>query len=1266
MAKDEIIFGLSGGIDTDSDVRNVAKGDYRMFDYCRLGQVSGEGFSVITSWGTVEVPNGSINSEDVIVGACEWVKQYAIVYLVYRPSADDQIWMYDISLGTHTLIAESSEFNFNPDYPVFHLDIIEDLAKWAGGKWDSAMFDPTDGSILYNFPSQLNLRKALDGEYTTIDWSTVSAIKWPPPSPSVVYFTDQTRADNKLRRKLYRFRVQYIYENNEETVWSMWSNLALPTISEFISGNNWPDSSQDNGIRITFATGTEAVKRINLAVQTYDDNNGGVDGGFGIFIQLNKSELSIPNDSIFTYDFYGNVSLKPISNLDGNYDRLPIWSRCQSVVDTSKVAYTNFIEGYDKDVELDVTTTPVYNEIIWNPLSGVVEVLSANTSISCFLSWVTDAVFIVAQGNTFSGSFTLTNGQVLLLTYTINQTDIEEALLEATPELQMGVILEIIANNFAAQAEAILGVVVTASGTTINLSGGPEWAANSFEMTPERQTLSTPSFKVGATHPFGIVYGDEAFRDSTVITGEGLSMFVPWYADLDLSSFTDPRNPFTVSAQMTINHLPPIWAKYYWIVWRKATEIADFSQWVINAFIPAGEAAGTAIVAESNRFVISLDKFYIENYNGASINHVPQKGDVARFIRQRLNSSSGNISDYVPTFFELEVMEYLPSAVGSDGRSQIVVEIFDRTLIDPDTWTGQLIEIYTPQPTLNEDGTLFVAPWRDGSETLKIGNAHTENRFHKALEISQDFDLFFDGVQSVYVYGDVSTYVGATITLSNTTFDPPFIQSGVIATASYIATANPLGTTQTTLITIDGGWTQIGYVSVGNGLSTITFGTNQVVVDGVSVSPAELNLTWGDVYVRQRNYATGYNTGSFGIGTNAFWFIEDPHYSDYWLSNIHQYGRLNIELDNAKQQHRIATSIHSDSYFTDTDINGTSSFSLLNDNIMDMNPLYGEVVRTVVSGREEKTLKCIQERKENSIYIKHYPDVATVPSGDLRVDRETTFSAWYPLKGIFGCVDAGSVILYPNGEVFYYDRINGVFVNSGGSGQVVISERDINTGRDFKFRTKTKEITARLNSAGSASYVRSYVDILNQEVGFCFAYEEGTSNFIYEILTYDVLSNRWRSRYDYNFEWFANFGQTLVGWGTDSQMYLHNQSDSFTFHGDEFTQKLTVVSNADPLRIKRFQNLIQRANKTFDVKAYTDSNQSYGAMETEMADYLFKVYEGYSMGYFRRNKFSPLFTSEEMAMMNGEEMRSYAVTMELTYTPTDSGAELNSVEVITT
>jgi hypothetical protein len=1258
MAKDEIIFGLSGGIDTDSDVRNVAKGDYRMFEYCRLGQVGGEGFSVITSWGTVEVPNGGISSEDVIVGACEWTKQYAIVYLVYRPSADDQIWMYDISLGTHTLVAESSEFNFNPEYPVFHLDIIEDLAKWAGGVFNEELFDPTDGSILYNFPSQLNLRKALDGEYTSIDWSVVSAIKWPPPSPSVVYFTDQTRADNKLRRKLYRFRVQYIYENNEETTWSMWSNLALPTQSEFISGNNWPDSSQDNGIRITLATGTEAVKRINLAVQTYDDNNGGVDGGFGIFIQFNKSELSIPDNSTFTYDFYGNVNLKPISNLDGNYDRLPIWARCQSVVDTSKVAYTNFIEGYDKDVELDVTTTPVYNEITWKILNPTIEgdFNAPLGNFRIFSDGFTGVLFPFEEGLFYVFTDSLQN----IISYVITQGDINNALLEPTIDDQIVYIFQVMGDAFATQLGIPNGTATTVTPGLYRYvaSGWTDPDLFTFTCSVQRQTLSTPSFKVGATHPFGIVYGDEAFRDSTVITSDGLSMFVPWYADLDLSSFTDPRNPFTVSAQMTINHLPPIWAKYYWIVWRKATEIADFSQWVINAFIPAGEAAGTAIVAESNRFVISLDKFYIENYNGASINHVPQKGDVARFIRQRLNSSSGNISDYVPTFFELEVMEYLPSAVGSDGRSQIIVEIFDRTLVDIDTWTGQLIEIYTPQPTLNEDGTLFVAPWRDGSETLEIINPHTNSRAHQGSDVSGL--VSFDGE-----IGDVSFVT--TTDLTNYLADP------YIGSVTLTNNDNETETIETgAIVDLGGGDFKINI----NGSLTYDFSsanggffvliTSQQVSDGVSLLAAKLNISWGDVYVRQRNYATGYNTGSFGIGTNAFWFIEDPHYSDYWLSNIHQYGRLNIELDNAKQQHRIATSIHSDSYFTDTDINGTSSFSLLNDNIMDMNPLYGEVVKTVVSGREEKTLKCIQERKENSIYIKHYPDVAQVPSGDLRIDRETTFSAWYPLKSIFGCIDAGSVVLYPNGEVFYYDRINGVFVNSGGSGQVTISERDMLTGRDFKFRTKTKEITARLNSAGSGSYVRSYVDVLNQEVAFCFAYEEGTSNFIYEILTYDVLSNRWRSRYDYNFEWFANFGQTLVGWGTDSQMYLHNQSDSFTFHGDEFTQKLTIVSNEDPLRIKRFQNLIQRANKTFNTKAYTDSNQSYGAMETEMADYLFKVYEGYSMGYFRRNKFSPRFATEELAMMNGEEMRSYGITMELTYTPTDSGAELNSVEAITT
>ena len=70
--REQRLFSPQGGIDTDSNARAVANGDYRMFDYCRLGQVSGEGFAVVTSLGTVEVNNSSLYTYDRIVGAAVW------------------------------------------------------------------------------------------------------------------------------------------------------------------------------------------------------------------------------------------------------------------------------------------------------------------------------------------------------------------------------------------------------------------------------------------------------------------------------------------------------------------------------------------------------------------------------------------------------------------------------------------------------------------------------------------------------------------------------------------------------------------------------------------------------------------------------------------------------------------------------------------------------------------------------------------------------------------------------------------------------------------------------------------------------------------------------------------------------------------------------------------------------------------------------------------------------------------------------------------
>jgi hypothetical protein len=464
-----------------------------------------------------------------------------------------------------------------------------------------------------------------------------------------------------------------------------------------------------------------------------------------------------------------------------------------------------------------------------------------------------------------------------------------------------------------------------------------------------------------------------------------------------------------------------------------------------------------------------------------------------------------------------------------------------------------------------------------------------------------------------------------------------------------------------------------------------------------------------------------------GLGAVNYYFIEDPHYSDYWSSNIHNTGRTRIEDQNARMTHRQATAIHSDSFIVGTQINGLSSFALDNSNIEDMNPTFGGVVRSYMSGREGKTLKCLQPKKENSIYIQFYPNEVGSDS-TVRVSNRT-FASWFDYKSLLGCSNSGATAILPNGSTMYFDNNTGVFVYSGSNGQIQVSEIDPDSGKDYKFRTKTKALAKAYNES-SNPMVRTYVNESVGEVGFAFRFDvpytgaaygafnppiddteyfringdveylygysivitfpppeegsgnvyQGTINYVqydpildytligiegvlpspddfnvegyyfttsglsYDHVVFDYVNMRWRSTYDYNFKQFCNLGQTLVGWGLNNQMYLHNQTGSWEFHGQPFIQKISFVSNENPLMLKRYQDITLVSDNTFSVEAYSEPNTSYPlGMKTSMPTNIVNIYEGYGKTYYRKNLYDPRFFNTGTSTVSNYDPITYPI-----------------------
>lgn len=1296
MSFNEVItFG--GGINTDDTPQNMPKGDYRDFSYCRLGYNDGNAYAVTTSNGTLVIPNPIIEIQDQIIGATPWQKTNSIVYFVFKANLVHEIWVYDITNQTHTLAVQGSELNFSRDWPIFHSNVIDDILKWTDGRWDSQMYED-DGTRLFNPPYQINLQKALDGYYTIFDLQTIDAIKWPMDPPFVFYFTDPARNDNKLRNKLFKFIIQPIYENGELGVWSMYSNLNLPVQSELISGTNWIYLNNDNGIRIEFNTGPSIIRKFNLAVQQFDKDSLGAEPPFGVFLQLDKNEDAIPDNTLYTVDFYGSVSTSAAIDVFKNYDRLPIVANCQEYLPTNQLTYVNFREGYDRPTEapfvVDVQMEYQVQEIDWTPLIASLRIQATALIGLDTLGFSVTPISATTVGSLYAFSVVFTSPLSTTLNFQVTGGTF--------PSIQSQIVNQIndYFNATIAAPDPVMDQLIISTGSGFLVQ------AIDVVVSPNRQTLSRPSLKAGATHEFGIVYGDRAYRDGTVYTNNSMNLFVPWFVDIDRSGFTDANNPFLINAAITINHVPPIWADRYWIVAKPATEVLSFGQYITNSRDDSTAGSGyinsiTLDDATFNRYRIEIDNYYENENIGATIKHEIKIGDKLRFIRRNASSF-----DYLP-YLELDIVDYDPVG-GANTRQVVYTNIFDTNIIEPDIAAsagqlfGQLIEIYTPRPSIDDTGSVFISTWKDITLAMPIQYAHTENRSHDVLSLYLDnFQPFLASIiastpgPDAIVSGDYTNLLGNTYSIMiYTSGNDPYSISSTVTFASYDPVSN---TTRIQMPGIPNLGGFIRFLSEAGPYST----QDQIVNSLVSTQPAQFAIPYGDIYVKQRNYQTGLDANA----NVQYYFIEDPHYSDYWLSNVYNNGRIRIEDINAKMTHRQATAIHSDSFIFGTQINGLSSFALNNQNIEDMNPVFGPVIRAYMSGREGKTLKCIQPKKENSIYIQYYPNEVGSDS-TVRVSN-TTFASWFDYKSLLGCSNPGATAILPNGSTIYFDNNAGVFVYSGANGQIQISEIDPDSGKDYKFRTKTKALAAAYN-ASPAPMVRTYVNESVGEVGFAFRFDapysglasglfsppvslfegfsvqfdredlfgyemffyfNGTNNFYsgivnfvqynplngstriqlegvtpdpadylqpgyyyttsglsYDHVVFDYVNMRWRSTYDYNFQQYCNLGQTLLGWGADNQLYLHNQPNEWNFHGDSFVQQVSFVSNENPLMLKRYQDITLVSDDLFSIEAQSEPNRSYPlGMKTTMPTNLISTYEGYGKVNYRKNLYDAKF-----------------------------------------
>lgn len=399
----------------------------------------------------------------------------------------------------------------------------------------------------------------------------------------------------------------------------------------------------------------------------------------------------------------------------------------------------------------------------------------------------------------------------------------------------------------------------------------------------------------------------------------------------------------------------------------------------------------------------------------------------------------------------------------------------------------------------------------------------------------------------------------------------------------------------------------------------------------VGLKPAIINvLDKGDVLMRFRD-----------MDADGIHYIEDSSYSDTYTSSSWSKGRPNIVDKNIGQSVGETTISYSDKLIPNTNINGLSSFADLSFEEYDTS--YGGIKKLYA---EDGALILFQELKVGRVLVNE--DVLFnndgTPNGTVG-QQNTVLGRVNYYGGEFGIgCNPESFAVYGNNK-YFLDAQRGAVLRLGGNGITPISEHKMHTF--FKDRIKLSiDSSDNFKAFGSFDvrfneYILSFADIITTVVD-----ENSRGGEPEEILipgttiAFNEDKSRWVTFYSFMPEYMVNTSISLITFD-NGDLYVHNDSDTYNnFYGQQFTTKVTSISNENPSDIKFYTSIFTESTDVFFMPSATNQ---FG-QKTKLISGDFEEKEGVFYANFLRDENTPNLS---LPLLEGDDMRCHTMKIEL-------------------
>lgn len=331
-------------LNRDADERLVPKGEF--IDALNINVSEAEGLDVgaiENSLGNKQLTAIDLGTGVYQIGEIVDENQQKIYWLTKSDTACHVLEWDNVNKVLFVVLKDSrtapdNVLNFDENYLVEGINIIADSDN------DVRFLAWTDG---LNEPRKINIEEAKKFEENGFSEEDISLIKAPPlDPPTLVFKNTPSGLENNLEEKLLFFSYRYRYQDNEYSALSPFSRVGFEPKAfdyDFSITTNKSMVNKYNSVEIQFNTGPSRVKGIDLMYKESRSSN------VYLIESFDKEEEDWSDNTTSSFTFINDKSYTNAvvaeSEVSRLYDNVPRKAVAQEVIG-NRLVYGNYTENY--------------------------------------------------------------------------------------------------------------------------------------------------------------------------------------------------------------------------------------------------------------------------------------------------------------------------------------------------------------------------------------------------------------------------------------------------------------------------------------------------------------------------------------------------------------------------------------------------------------------------------------------------------------------------------------------------------------------------------------------------------------------------------------------------------------------------------------------------------------------------------------------------------------------------------------------------------